>query len=98
KPVVPEPGAALLHITTDVPSPAPVPDELRVWAYDDGGRLWDGVRVPDHGALGVARAQSYGTLLVQPGVIHGPLRLHVRALAGGTRVMDGVASVPEALL
>jgi hypothetical protein len=96
--VVPERGAALLRITTDVASPVPPPDELRVWAYDDGGRLWDGVRVPDQGALRMASAGSYGTLLVQPGAIHGALRLRVRALASGARVMDGVASIAEALL
>src|SRR5438552_8965130 len=96
--VVPESGAALLRITTDVPSPTPAPDELRLWAYDDGGRLWDAVRVPSKGALAMASAGSYGTLLVQPGTIHGPLRLHVRALAGGARVMDGVASIDGALL
>lgn len=96
--VVPESGAALLRFTTDIPSPTPAPDELRLWAYDDGGRLWDAVRVPDKGALAMANAGSYGTLLVQPGTIHGPLRLHVRALAGGVRVMDGVASITGARL
>jgi hypothetical protein len=96
--VVPEPGATLLRITSDVASPMPPPDELRVWAYDDGGRLWDGVRVPDQGALRMPSAGNYGTLLVQPGAIHGPLRLRVRALASGARVMDGVTSIAEALL
>jgi hypothetical protein len=95
--VVPESGAALVRITVSEPVAPPAPDELRVWVYDDGGRLWDGVRVPDKGALGMESAGSYGTLLIQPGAIHGALRIHVRALAAGARVMDGVVSIAEAL-
>jgi hypothetical protein len=88
---VPEPGAVLLHVkcATGVPTP----DELRVWVYDDGGRLWDGVRIPPDGPLAVASAQDLGTILIQPGTIHGKLRVHIRGLVVGARVADGVLKI-----
>ncbi len=84
---VPEPGAILLHVrcATGVPTP----DELRVWVYDDGGRLWDGVRIPPEGPLVAASAQDLGTILIQPGTIHGKLRVHIRGFVVGARVADG---------
>ena len=88
--VVAEPGAVLLKITTGAPAPAPRPDELRVWVYDVHGRLWDAVRIPGQGSLPAPSGDGYGTLLVQPGTSEGPLRFHVRALAAGTRVLDGI--------
>jgi hypothetical protein len=88
---VPEPGAVLLHVkcATGVPTP----DELRVWVYDDGGRLWDGVRIPPDGPLAVTGAQDLGTILIQPGTIHGKLRVHVRGFVVGARVADGALKI-----
>ncbi|HEY8926806.1 MAG TPA: hypothetical protein VIU64_20625, partial [Polyangia bacterium] len=94
---VPEPGAALVKVTADAAVVAAAPDELRVWAYDDHGRLWDGVRVPELGALVPRGPGDYGTLLIQPGVIDGALRVHIRGLAAGVRVADGAASVDASL-
>jgi hypothetical protein len=85
---VPEPGAVLLRLTAA--RGAPAPDELRVWAYDDGGALWSDVRVPGAGALVAESADRLGTILVQPGDARGALRIHVRGLAGGARVSDGL--------
>jgi len=90
---VPEPGAALLKVTADETTLAAAPDELRVWAYDDHGRLWDAVRVPEQGALALRGPGDYGTLLIQPGAIDGALRIHVRGLAAGVRAADAVVSV-----
>jgi hypothetical protein len=88
---VPEPGAVLLHVkcATGVPTP----DELRVWVYDDGGRLWAGVRIPPDGPLAVASSQDLGTILIQPGTIHGKLRVHVRGFVVGARIADGVLKI-----
>jgi len=90
---IPEPGAALVKITADDMTVGGAPDELLVWAYDDHGRLWDGVRVPEQGALALHGPRDYGTLLIQPGAIDGALRVHVRGLAAGARVADGAVSV-----
>jgi hypothetical protein len=90
---IPEPGAALVKVTADKTAVAAAPDELLVWAYDDHGRLWDRVRVPEQGALALRGPSDYGTLLIQPGAIDGPLRVHVRGLAAGVRVADGAVSV-----
>ena len=48
---VPEPGAVLLHVKCVAGSPTP--DELRAWVYDDGGSLWDGMRIPASGPLAI---------------------------------------------
>lgn len=85
---VPESGAVLLAVKC--PDGVPVPDELRAWVYDDGGRIWDGMRIPEQGPLAVANARSLGTILVAPGAIQGKLRIHLRGLAAGVRVLDGV--------
>ncbi|HXU65320.1 MAG TPA: hypothetical protein VN962_26655, partial [Polyangia bacterium] len=45
----PEPGALLLQV--DLAAGAPVPDELRLWAYDDTGVLWSNARFPAEGPL-----------------------------------------------
>jgi hypothetical protein len=92
---VPESGAVLLRLS--VAAGSPTPDELRVWVYDDSGALWDGVRVPESGALVPESGARLGTILIQPGASVGALRLHVQALAGGARVLDGILTVaPEA--
>ena len=91
---VPEPGAALVRVT--LTSAAPRPDELRVWAYDDTGRLWDAVRVPGTGALPSGSGVELGTILIQPGPLTGALRVHVRAFMTGVRVLDGVLTIPPA--
>ena len=88
---VPEPGAVLLRLS--VAPGAPTPDELRFWIYDDSGALWDGVRVPEAGALAPESAERLGTVLIQPGASVGALRLHVRGLAAGARVLDGVVTI-----
>ncbi len=88
---VPEPGAVLLHVKCA--AGAPTPDELRAWVYDDGGRLWDGVRIPPDGPLVVASAQDLGTILIQPGTIDGKLRVHVRGFVVGARVADGALRI-----
>jgi hypothetical protein len=85
---VPEPGAVLLRLTAA--SGAPAPDELRVWVYDDGGALWSDVRVPGDGPLVAESAGQLGTIFIQPGNASGALRIHVRGLAGGARVSDGL--------
>jgi hypothetical protein len=91
---VPEPGAALVRITTPVGATAP--DELRAWVYDDSGRLWDSVRIPETGSLVITNGADLGTVLIQPGgTVRGALRVHVRAFAAGTRVLDGVLSMAE---
>jgi hypothetical protein len=88
---VPEPGAVLLKVKC--PADAPTPDELRVWVYDDGGRLWDGVRIPAQGPLVVANPRELGTILIVPGVMRGKLRIHLSGLAAGARVLDGILTV-----
>jgi hypothetical protein len=88
---VPEPGAVLLNVRC--PASAPSPDELRAWVYDDGGRLWDGARIPEQGSLPAAKTESLGTILIAPGAIRGKLRIHLRGFAGGARVVDGLLTV-----
>src|SRR5256885_1447976 len=85
---VPEPGAVLLRMT--LTAGTPTPDELRIFVYDDTGTLWSDVRVPEQGALAPADATRLGTILIQPGASTGTLRLHIRGLAGGARVSEGV--------
>jgi hypothetical protein len=89
---VPEPGAVLLRLT--VTPGAPIPDELRVFVYDDSGTLWSNVRIPEQGALAPESADRLGTILIQPGTSTGTLRIHVGGLAGGVRVVDGILTIP----
>lgn len=90
---VTEPGALLLRVRS--PAGGTPPDELRVSVYDDGGALFKNVRVPEQGALMAVNGSSdLGTILIQPGVSRGQLRVHVRGLRGGARAMDGVARIP----
>jgi hypothetical protein len=90
---VPEEGSALIRVScTDGVSTS---DELRVWAYDDKGMLWDGARVPEQGALASKSSTNLGTILIAPGAIQGALRIHVRAFAAGNRLADGMLSIPS---
>jgi hypothetical protein len=89
---VPEEGAVLLRVSCAVTSPPA--DELRVWAYHDGGRLWDGARVPEEGSLNGQNPADLGTILIAPGAIQGALRIHIRALAAGERLADGMITIP----
>ena len=88
---VPEQGSVLLQVKC--PPGVPAPDELRAWVYDDGGLLWDGVRIPAQGPLVAEGEQSLGTILIAPGAIQGSLRIHLRGFAGGVRVLDGVLAI-----
>lgn len=91
---VPEQGSVLLRVRCAFDTP--VPDELRVWAYDERGVLWDGARVPPEGYRLVSNsAAELGTVLVAPGTIQGALRIHVRAMVGGQRLADGMLSIPS---
>lgn len=92
---VAEPGAALLRVS--FPGAGPVPDELRVWVYDDTGVLFSSVRSPDQGVLTIGAGHT-GTVLVQPGMATGALRVHLRGFLGATRCLDGVVVVPTASL
>lgn len=83
----PEDGAVLLSVSCTPEAPAA--DELHAWVYDDDGALWSGSRI--EGAQPVDCKP--GTVLLQPGAFRGKLRVHLRAFAAGTRVMDGVLSV-----
>jgi hypothetical protein len=87
----PEPGAILLRV--DVMAGVPMPDELRVFIYDDTGILWSDVRVPAEGPLVPQSAQSLGTILIQPGATTGTLRLEVRGLAAGASIVDGLLEI-----
>jgi hypothetical protein len=91
---VPESGALLLRV--QVASGTTAPDELRVYVYDDTGILWSDVREPAEGALVPQSAQTLGTILIQPGSTTGTLRLEVRGLAGGARVLDGLLTIAPA--
>lgn len=90
---VPEQGAVLLKLSCAVTSPPA--DELRVWAYHDGGRLWDGARLPEQGSLNGKNPAELGTVLIAPGAIQGALRIHVRAFAAGERLADGMITIPS---
>lgn len=92
---VPEAGAVLLRV--QLAAGAPMPDELRAFVYDDGGALWSDVRVPQQGALVPEGAQRLGTLLIQPGASQGTLRIEIRGLSGGARVVGGVLTIAEAM-
>jgi len=90
---VPEPGAVLLRVK--VKTGGPVPDELRVWVYDDSGALWRDVRVPEQGSLPSKGSGQLGTILIQPGATVGAMRVHLRATMAGTRVLDGLLRIAK---
>lgn len=92
-----EAGALLVRVT--VPPGGAKPEQLHLWTYDEGGLIFGDVRIPASGSLPAAQSDgTLGTVLVQPGTIRGALRLHVRAIAGGVRVLDGMASATAAQL
>jgi poly(3-hydroxybutyrate) depolymerase len=91
---VPEKGAFLLRI--EVPLNGPFPDELRVWVYDATGALFSDVRAPEQGALPAPSKGDVGSILIQPGMAQGTLRIHVRGLVASTRRLDGVTSLGPA--
>ena len=88
---VPEDGAILLEVK-NAPG-TQVPDELRVWVYDQTGVLWDGARVPEQGSLAPKDDRDLGSILLQPGTFQGALRIHLRGMAAGTRVSDAILVV-----
>jgi hypothetical protein len=92
---VPEPGAFVLEVKL-VPG-AQMPDEVRVFVYDDTGALWNDVRAPAEGPLVPQSATDLGTILVQPGVTVGDLRFDLRGLSSGGLVAEGTLTIPRAL-
>jgi hypothetical protein len=90
---VPEPGAVLLRVK--LPKGVPAPDELRVSVYDDSGALWRDVRVPEQGPLPSKGSGQLGTILIQPGTAVGALRVHLRGMMAGTRVLDGLLRIAK---
>ncbi len=86
-----EPGAVLLRIES-APG-APQPDELRIWIYADQGALWKNTRIPSEGRLVPDGPDQLGTVFVQPGDVRGTLRVHVRGLFFGVRVLDAVLTI-----
>jgi hypothetical protein len=90
---VPEPGAVLLRVK--LKGGVPVPDELRVSVYDDGGALWRDVRVPEQGPLTTKGSGQLGTILIQPGETTGALRVHLKGWREGTRVLDGLLRIAK---
>jgi len=90
---VPEPGSVLLNVKC---APGlPNPDELRAFVYDDGGAIWENTRIPETGALKAKSQTDLGTVLIQPRAIQGALRIHLQGLSRGTRIMDGMLSIPQ---
>ena len=88
----PEAGAVLLEL--DLAAGAPVPDELRLFIYDDNGVLWQDARVPADGPLSPESATRLGTVLIQPGDAQGTLRIDARGLRAGGLTDEGTLSVP----
>ena len=90
---VPEPGAVLLRVKLKPGSP--LPDELRVFVYDDTGALWRDVRVPERGPLPSKNSGQLGTILIQPGTTVGGIRVHLRGTMAGIRVLDGLLRIAK---
>jgi hypothetical protein len=83
----PEAGAILLR--ADLAPGAPVPDELRLFVYDDTGILWSDVRSPSEGPLVPESATLLGTILIKPGTTVGDLRIDLHGLSSGALVDEG---------
>ena len=75
---------------------AQTPDEVRLFVYDDTGALWSDVRVPAQGPLVPQSATELGTILIQPGVTVGDLRVDLRGLSSGALVDEGTLKIPAA--
>ena len=93
-PEVPAPGTLLLEV--GLAPGAQTPDEIRVFVYDDTGVLWSDVRVPGQGPLVPQSASELGTILIQPGVTVGDLRLDLHGLSSGALVDEGTLKIPAA--
>ncbi len=91
---VPEAGALLLQVK--LAPGARTPDEVRVFVYDDAGALWNDVRVPAQGPLVPQSASELGTILVQPGVTVGDLRIDLHGLSSGALVDEGTLKISAA--
>lgn len=91
---VPQAGALLLEVR--LAPGATTPDEVRVFVYDDTGILWSDVRVPAEGPLVPQSATELGTILIQPGVTMGDLRIDLRGLSSGALVDEGTLKIPAA--
>ncbi len=91
---IPAPGALLLNV--ELAPGAQMPDELRVFVYDDTGALWNDVRVPAEGPLVPQSATELGSILIQPGVTVGDLRFDLRGLSSGALVDEGTLKVAAA--
>ena len=89
---VPEAGAILLR--AHLAPGAPMPDELRLFVYDDTGILWQDVRSPSEGPLVAESATLLGTILIQPGTTVGDLRIDVHGLVGGSLVDEATLVIP----
>ena len=92
---VPEAGAVLLR--AHLAPGAPMPDELRLFVYDDTGILWQDVRSPSEGPLVAESATLLGTILIKPGTTVGDLRIDVHGLADGSLVDEATLVIfPDA--
>jgi hypothetical protein len=92
---VPEAGAILLraHLALG----APMPDELRLFVYDDTGILWQDVRTPAEGSLVAESPTLLGTILIKPGTTVGDLRIDLHGLADGILVDEATLIIsPDA--
>jgi hypothetical protein len=89
---VPEAGAVLLR--AHLGPGAPMPDELRLFVYDDTGILWQDVRSPAEGPLMAESATLLGTILIKPGTTVGDLRIDVHGLADGSLVDEATLVIP----
>jgi len=89
-----ESGAILLRF--ELAEGLAVPDELRVFVADEGGPLWDDVRVPAQGILPPPQGRLLGTYLIQPGTTRGNLAIDVRGLATGALVAEGMLVIAPA--
>jgi hypothetical protein len=89
-----EAGALLLDVLLG--PGAEMPDELRLFAYDDTGVLWQDARFPSSGQLVPRSMTDLGTILLQPGATSGALRVDLRGLLGGVLVDEGTLSISPA--
>ncbi len=90
----PGPGAVLLDV--HLGAGAQMPDELRLFAYDDTGALWQDARFPSSGQLVPRSMTELGTILLQPGATAGALRIDLRGLLGGVLADEGTLAIPPA--
>lgn len=89
-----ETGAVLLRF--ELADGLVAPEELRVFVSDEGGPLWDDVRVPAQGTLPPPQGRLLGTYLIQPGTTRGNLAIDVRGVATGVVVAEGMLVIAPA--